>query len=515
MEFEELNLDNLIIKDKEYYRKRRNKILIIIAIIFGIVAIAVVITILLLIKRGGKIICIYKTTKDDENINLINKADDLSFSLIIDEESFSKRKSHTFKKAGLHKVIFHFKKKFETLGYLFHKLDNLIEIDFSQLVTEKVKSLEYVLNYCRNLTKVTFDNKTPNLHNMSNMFSESYIINTFNLKLNTSKVTRMDNMFYINEKLTSLDLSFFEFDNLENAESMFGFCYSLKKINFNENTRTKNLKNIYNIFKNCSSLEHMNTQVFKENKLTDFIGIFQNCFSLKYIDISIFDLSNAISISYLFDGCFNLTSVDFSNLKNNHLLKFTDSAFSNCHKLISLNFSSFDFSSLKDASNMFQNCYELKYIELPNKSSSIIYTNYMFENCYELTSINLGFLEDVKNWSSGYGMFKNCKKLKNITVPKIHANLLKRLNEMFSGCTDLTEINLGQLKTLNIFTISRMFYHCEKLETLNLSKFDTTKVTNVAGVLEGVPRSVEIIINKNITSKIFLEEIEKLKNETI
>ena len=82
MEFEELDLESLIIKDKEYYRKRRNKILKLIAIIFGIVAIVVVITILLSIKRGGKIICIYKTTKDDENINLINKIDDLSFSLI-------------------------------------------------------------------------------------------------------------------------------------------------------------------------------------------------------------------------------------------------------------------------------------------------------------------------------------------------------------------------------------------------------------------------------------------------
>ena len=147
--------------------------------------------------------------------------------------------------------------------------------------------------------------------------------------------------------------------------------------------------------------------------------------------------------------------------------------------------------------------------------SAIIKTNYMFENCYELTSINLGFLEDTKNWSSAIGMFKNCKKLKNIISPKIPANRLSKLGEMFSGCTDLTEINFGQLKTLNIFAISRMFYHCEKLETLNLSKFDTTKVTNVIGVLEGVLRSVEIIINKNITSKIFLEEIEKLKNETI
>ena len=60
-----------------------------------------------------------------------------------------------------------------------------------------------------------------------------------------------------------------------------------------------------------------------------------------------------------------------------------------------------------------------------------------------------------------------------------------------------------------------MFYHCEKLEYLDLSKFNTKGVKFLDGVLEGVPRYVDIRINKSITSKEFLMEIEKLKNETI
>ena len=80
MDLEETDLDNLIIRDKEYYRKRRNKILIIISIVLVVIAIVIVIIVLLLKKRGGKIICIYKTTKDNENIKLINATDIISFS---------------------------------------------------------------------------------------------------------------------------------------------------------------------------------------------------------------------------------------------------------------------------------------------------------------------------------------------------------------------------------------------------------------------------------------------------
>ena len=515
MDLEETDLDNLIIKDKEYYRKRRNKILIIISIILVIIAIVIVTILLLLKKRGGKIICIYRTTKENENIKLINADDNISFSLIINNKSFSKNNSHIFEKPGLHNVTFHFKNKLESLDHLFFYLDNLIEIDFSQLETEKVISFAYVLNYCRNLTKVNFDNKTPNLKNMEYMFAEAYEITTLNIKLDTSKVTRMDLMFYYVEKIKSLDLSNFEFDNLINATSMFEYCSSLKEIKFNENIRAYNLQRVFSMFGNCFSLEYLNTQIFKSGKLLGFSNVFQNCHSLKEIDISNLDLSAVNSIDYVFNGCFNLKSVNISNLKINHLLISTENAFSNCRKLTSLDLSSFNLSHIIDASNMFNNCTDLKYVELPNKILSIHLTNYMFENCYNLKSLNLGFLENAQNWSFAYGMFKNCKSLKNIKIPNVTTYLLGQVGEMFSGCTDLETIDFKQLETLNILNMSWMFYQCEKLKHLDLSKFNTKKVRKVTGVLDGVPRNVNIIINESITGENFLLEIQKLKEESI
>ena len=207
--------------------------------------------------------------------------------------------------------------------------------------------------------------------------------------------------------------------------------------------------------------------------------------------------------------------MDISNLKINHLLENTNSAFYNCYKLTSLNLSSFNLSFIKDASHMFYNCTDLKYVKLPNNIFSIYETNYMFENCYELTSLNLGFLENAKKWSSARGMLKNCKALKNIEIPSVTPNLLTKVDEMFSGCTDLEIINFEKLEAINILNIARMFYHCEKLEYLELSKFNTLKVRNLTGVFEGVNKKVEIIYNENITDKEFLKEIENITNRTI
>ena len=515
LDFEDSDLDRMIIKDKAYYRKKRNKILIIVSIILLIGIVAFITTFLLLKYRGGKIICVYITTEENENIKLINANESYIFSLTIDDKSYSQKNNHTFEKAGTHNIIYHFKDKLESLDHLFYYIDNLIEIDFSQLETENIKSFAYVLNVCRNLTKVNFDNKTPNLIDMEYMFSGSINIQILNIKLNTSNVKSMFRMFQYVEKLASLDISNFEFDNLINAECMFEYCENLRIIKFNEKTRTFNLKIMDSMFNGCTSLEYINTEIFKFNKLLNFYQVFRDCYSLKEIDISNFDLSNALTFDELFNGCKNLESLNFSNIKINPSLQSVDGMFSDCFKLTSIDLSHFNFSSIKGTNYMFNNCVSLKHVKLPNKMVSLAYTNYMFNNCYSITSLNLGFLENAQKWSFAYEMFKNCKKLEKIEIPSVTTFILRGVQEMFNGCTGLKVIDFGQLETKVIYNITKMFYHCEKLEYLDLSKFNTKGVKFLDGVLEGVPRYVDIRINKSITSKEFLMEIEKLKNETI
>ena len=85
------NMDNLIIKDRNYYCKRRKKIFLILLILIIIIAVitGIVFLILFLIetfrKKGGKIICQYNILNNNENIHLKNIANDLDYNLIIDD----------------------------------------------------------------------------------------------------------------------------------------------------------------------------------------------------------------------------------------------------------------------------------------------------------------------------------------------------------------------------------------------------------------------------------------------
>ena len=112
-------LESLIIKDKDFRRKKNIKLLLIILAIIIFIAIFIVVLIQILKYKGGKIICVYETLNDNENILLINIKDDIQYELIVDDIKYDKNKYHTFEKSGLHNVIFHFKNKLDNMEAYF------------------------------------------------------------------------------------------------------------------------------------------------------------------------------------------------------------------------------------------------------------------------------------------------------------------------------------------------------------------------------------------------------------
>ena len=59
------DLENLIIKDKNYYKQKRNKILSITIPIILVVAIVIILTIVLMPKPDNKIICYYNIINEN------------------------------------------------------------------------------------------------------------------------------------------------------------------------------------------------------------------------------------------------------------------------------------------------------------------------------------------------------------------------------------------------------------------------------------------------------------------
>ena len=164
--FENMDLENLVIKDKNFYKKRRIKKLMICTPIILVITLVIILTVVLKPKPDNKIICQYQTQRDNETIHLININSDINYNLIIDDINYGKITSYNFNKAGKYNVTFDFKDKLDTVEGFFKGNKNLIEANFSKLQFDNIVSMANLFNSCNNLSKAFFGNKTPILKNV-------------------------------------------------------------------------------------------------------------------------------------------------------------------------------------------------------------------------------------------------------------------------------------------------------------------------------------------------------------
>ena len=155
------------------------------------------------------------------------------------------------------------------------------------------------------MTKVSFDNETPNLEDLSNMFYNCNKLKHVDLNFNTSKVIKMDYMFYGCSDLFLINVSNFKLENVFYATSMFQDCFNLRAIYFNENTFLENLENMNFMFYRCYSLRFIDTKIFKVKKIANLRYVFANCSRLRELDLTNFNTENVKEFSGIFFGCSN------------------------------------------------------------------------------------------------------------------------------------------------------------------------------------------------------------------
>lgn len=134
----------------------------------------------------------------------------------------------------------------------------------------------------------------------------------FMTRLNTSAVTDMYCMFHGCPSLTGIDLSSFDTSGVTNFTEMFSGCTELEDITFGSGFNTDSAAHLESMFKDCSSLAVLNTNVL--TRVTpDNIGnglnhVFSGCSSLERIDLRDF-VYNGSSNEYTTDILTDCTSL--------------------------------------------------------------------------------------------------------------------------------------------------------------------------------------------------------------
>ena len=140
-----------------------------------------------------------------------------------------------------------------------------------------IKGNNTALVYDKYLDLYSYDAKTPII---SLKFNSAHCNLTELVKLNTSSMTTMDNMFTSQNSLIILDLS--EWD-------------------------TSKVTSMYYMFKNCGNLTSLDLSEWDTSKVNNMSYMFDSCSKLTTLDMSNCDVSNVTSSNDMFSTCYSLT----------------------------------------------------------------------------------------------------------------------------------------------------------------------------------------------------------------
>ena len=323
-----------------------------------------------------------------------------------------------------------------------------------------------------NITKLVFDEsfKTYKPKKTTNWFAGySHLTEIIGMKenLSTTDVKNMCGMFLGCFKLTSLDLSGFDTQNVTKMDSMFADCSKLKTIYVGDNWTTDNVTESRNMFRGCNILSGGKGTSMYDYELTDKTyakidggeaapGYLTKSGEAPFVCNAYAVLENN-TLTFYYNKNKPENAIEIGEVGRDY---FYNNWKSNVTKVVFNE--SFKNYKPKNCTNWFQNCYYLTEIEGMKENlntSDVKNMSYMFADCYQLTSLDLsGF--DTHNVTNMSDMFRNCSKL--ITI--------------FVG---------DNWKTDNVTSSYRMFYDCNDLIGEKGTSYNSQNTDKKYAIIDG------------------------------
>jgi surface protein len=125
-----------------------------------------------------------------------------------------------------------------------------------------------------------------------------------------------------------------------------------------------------------------------------------------------------------------------------------------------------------------------------NSDNTIIYIDnkkvnfdkYISIGSNKTTKVEIKFLKDLTTFKE---MFKGCKRLKEVTLQNINANLVAETTSMFEGCIGLSEVKFENITINKIQNTSKMFKECSNLNKIDIENFSTENTKDMLQMFEG------------------------------
>ncbi len=226
------------------------------------------------------------------------------------------------------------------------KDSGIISVSIPNLITSKATNIGNMFYNCQRLTAVDADNwDVSGAEKMSSMFYNTYALQTISGiekwegkhlqtthemfghsgiemlnvgKLVTEATTDVSGMFSYSN-ITYLDLSDFDFSNVENMFNMFAKMSAIESIIFPDDINTSKVTTMAGLFNDCPNLRNADVSNFDTTNVKDMNGMFRFTPMLANVDVSGFDTSSlegAIESMFSKNGTavLDLTTFDTSRI---------------------------------------------------------------------------------------------------------------------------------------------------------------------------------------------------------
>jgi LPXTG-motif cell wall-anchored protein len=311
--------------------------------------------------------------------------------------------------------------------------------------------------------------------------------------LNTSDMKSMFSMFANMSSLTSLDLSNFDTSNVTDMSAMFHQTTSLKSIDVSS-LDTSNVTDMSNMFGYMSSLENLDVSNFNTSEVTSMNSMFSGISSITNLDLSNFDTSNVTDMADMFHRT-GLSRLDISNFNTSKVANM-HGMFAESSALMDLDLTNFDTSNVTDMARMFMETSSLSSLDLSNfDTSNVTNMSYMFENMSGVRALDLSNFNTSNVTNMSY-MFNFMSNLSTLDVSSFDTENVTNMGYMFRY-TRISDLDLTNFDTTNATDMSRMFSDMSALISLNISNFDTTSMPYMYKPFYGTYKLSELTLGKN------------------
>ena len=331
----------------------------------------------------------------------------------------------------------------------------------------------------------------------------------------------MSSMFEGCSKLTSLDLTTFNTENVQNNCSMFKDCSSLTSLtlgNFSVGFST----DLSAMFQGCSALTSVDLSKFNTANVIDMQYMFDGCKSLASLDVSMFDTGNVLNMCNMFSGCSSLTELDLMNFSTSNVQTMDNMFAGNSSLVWIFADSKFSTASCTRGNGMFNGCESLlgainydasktdknyancstgyfadknkgrnTYVRLKNRVLTFYYSYYKQSGDYGLNSgtevpgwkgkpftkvvFDKSF-KDQSPWTCRWWFYKAYSLTSIEGIENLDVSGTRNITSMFESCTKLKVLDLSNFSTPNLNIMNRVFYGCYSLTTIYASdKFQIGK----------------------------------------